>query len=188
MTISALEAERFLQDMRQGRKYSSQATYLMLLAFVRDLREAHGYQLIRRFALLSQNSYIPSAGSIYPALAHCQQQGWLRLRQEGRRKLYSLSEGGAAYLRQHQESSDYFLRTLDYRGRKMLWIRNAVSGQGTVQQAQEQTGWLPEFVLIRQSLKEALFEQADANHAQQAQIVAILERAVQEIRALKQEK
>lgn len=180
------EAERFLQDMGQGRKYSSHATHLMLLAFIQELGEAHGYQLIRRFAQLSQNAYVPSAGSIYPALAHCHQQKWLQVREQGRRKLYSLTVAGADYLQQQQENCDYALRTLAYRGRKMLWIRSAISGQET-SEAQAQTGWLPEFVLIRQSLKKVLFEQADADHQRQAQIVAILERAVQEIQALQQE-
>lgn len=189
MELNAIEAERMLLDFGQGRKYTARAMQLMLMAMLRD-GETHGYELIRRFAHLSHNSYVPSAGAVYPALSYCAGQGWVHVQEDGRRKLYSLTDEGRRYLDGQQENCDYLLQSLAYRARKLVWMRQMLADQSSpddLQAAQDQTGWLPEFVQIRHSLKNVLFEQSTASLERQRDVVAILEQALEQIRNLPKE-
>lgn len=184
-----MDVERMLLDMGQGRKYSALAMRLMLMVLLKD-GSTYGYQLIRRFAQISQNSYVPSAGAVYPALAYCATQGWVLIEEEGRRKMYSLTEEGRRYLESQQEKCDYLLQSLTYRGRKLVWIRQMLAEHNSdddLRAAQEQTGWLPEFVQIRHSLKQAMFEQSTASLKRQAEVVAILQKAIDQIQNLPKE-
>ena len=63
MKFNTMDVERMLLDMGQGRKYSARAMQLMLMALLKE-GSTHGYQLIRRFAQLSQNSYVPTAPAL----------------------------------------------------------------------------------------------------------------------------
>ncbi|ATI00047.1 PadR family transcriptional regulator [Alcaligenes faecalis] len=189
MKFNTLDVERMLLDMGQGRKYSARAMQLMLMVLLKE-GSTHGYQLIRRFAQLSQNSYVPSAGAVYPALAYCATQGWVLIEEEGRRKMYSLTKEGQTYLEEQKEKCDYLMQSLTYRGRKLVWIRQMLAEHNSdedLKAAQEQTGWLPEFVQVRHSLKQAMFEQSTASLERQAEVVAVLEKAIAEIRNLPKE-
>ncbi|MGH8033740.1 MAG: hypothetical protein ACREO9_00840 [Lysobacterales bacterium] len=76
------------------------------------------------------------------------------------------------------------LNKLKHISRKMEWMRRAWSGQPAQMGTEGQdlaSGWLPEFVQVRQALKAALLEGTDASPAEQRRIVDILTRATAEI-------
>ncbi|HRK87459.1 MAG TPA: PadR family transcriptional regulator [Alcaligenes faecalis] len=189
MDVNSLDVERMLLDFGQGRKYTAKAMQLMLMSMLQE-GQSHGYQLIRRFAQLSCNTYVPSAGTVYPALSFCTAQGWVHVQTQGRRKLYSLTDQGLVYLQGQQDTCAYLLQSLAYRARKLVWMRQRLAESGNTDQiraAQEQTGWLPEFVHIRHAIRHALFEQSTAGPERQRQVVDILEQALAQIRNLPKE-
>lgn len=164
-------------DLNRGRKFSANELQLQLLWFLRE-KSAHGYELIKRFRDLSNDYYSPSAGVLYPALAQLESQGFAEVRLSCRRKNYEITATGLEHLRTYEEHAQVLIATLQHAAKRMLWLKLASESEST---ASEVTGWLPEFIAARQTLRAALLADDELDHAKQRRIVEILLRAAAEI-------
>ena len=74
---------------------------LLKILILKELEkgEATGYELIKRLSRFKK----PSPGSVYPLLKELLESGFLNVRREGRKKVYSLSEKGKRVLREAME-------------------------------------------------------------------------------------
>jgi DNA-binding PadR family transcriptional regulator len=81
------------------RRGDVQAAVLALLAE----EDMHGYQIIQELAERSGGAWRPGAGSIYPTLRLLQEQGFIRSRSEGSKRVFSITDYGR---RTARESGD----------------------------------------------------------------------------------
>jgi len=79
-----------------GRARRGEARYIVLDI----LREGpkHGYEIIRALEERSGGQYTPSPGSIYPILQYLEELGLVRADQDGERRVFHLTDAGAADL------------------------------------------------------------------------------------------
>src|SRR5262249_45140783 len=87
-----------------GRKLASGDLQLVLLALLAE-RPSHGYELIKALEERSGGFYTPSPGMVYPALTWLEEVGYASVTAEGAKKLYSITETGRAYLKDHQDAA-----------------------------------------------------------------------------------
>ncbi len=66
----------------------------------------HGYDIIRAMEGLSGGLYSPSPGAIYPTLQALEDQDLVTSTTEEGKKVYAISEAGAAYLDEHKDRAD----------------------------------------------------------------------------------
>jgi DNA-binding PadR family transcriptional regulator len=93
---------------------------LVVLALLE--REAmHGYQVLAALALLTGPTYVPSAGSVYPAIRGLRDEGLIGATAAGRKSVYSLTDLGHRALRARGEELAAF------EARTGLPVRSATS-------------------------------------------------------------
>jgi DNA-binding PadR family transcriptional regulator len=63
----------------------------------------HGYQIIQEISRRSNGVWTPSPGAVYPALAQLEDEGLVRMAEEGGRKVFHLTEDGQAYVASHAD-------------------------------------------------------------------------------------
>ena len=63
----------------------------------------NGYQIIQEIAQRTQGVWRPSAGSVYPALQQLEDEGLIAPEGEGRRRLFTLTDDGRAYVQAHSD-------------------------------------------------------------------------------------
>jgi DNA-binding PadR family transcriptional regulator len=66
---------------------------LILLDALRD-GPKHGYEIIKALEARSDGAYVPSPGTVYPTLQFLEDQGLVRARAEGERRIFELTESG----------------------------------------------------------------------------------------------
>ncbi|MFE3830034.1 PadR family transcriptional regulator [Streptomyces sp. NPDC096310] len=66
-----------------------------ILALLKD-RPMHGYEMIQEIGERSGGAWRPSPGSVYPTLQLLEDEGLITSRSEGGKKLFTLTEAGAA--------------------------------------------------------------------------------------------
>lgn len=77
----------------------TESSAYILLALRRPL---HGYGVMQEVATLSENTVTVGAGTLYGAISTLEKQGLIvKVGEEGRRKLYSLTEYGKQVLGEH---------------------------------------------------------------------------------------
>ncbi|CAM3757374.1 PadR family transcriptional regulator [Bordetella flabilis] len=167
----------------RGRKFGADDLQLMLLGIL-EKNPSHGYELIKALGGLSNGFYTPSPGMVYPALTYMEELGYATVELEGSKKRYHLSDAGRAHLDANRDRLALLFAKLKHISRKMEWMRRAWSGE-PLQTGPEgedlATGWVPEYVQVRQALKQALMQRADASPTEQRRIAAILARALADI-------
>lgn len=82
------------------RFFEKGALKFVILDLLKD-RPAHGYELIRAMEERSQGFYTPSAGSIYPTLQLLEDMGLVTAAESNGKKVYTLTDAGRAYLKEH---------------------------------------------------------------------------------------
>jgi len=93
-----------IEQMRKG------TTTMVILKLLADARqEIHGYEIIRRLEASSQGHFRFHEGLIYPRLHQMEKEGLVSSRWESgpsarRRKVYAITERGAAQLQADVES------------------------------------------------------------------------------------
>jgi DNA-binding PadR family transcriptional regulator len=65
----------------------------------------HGYQIIQEIGRRSNGVWTPSPGAVYPALAQLEDEGLVRMAEEGGRKVFHLTEEGQAYVASHTDEA-----------------------------------------------------------------------------------
>ncbi len=82
---------------RGGRMFDSGALRLVVLGLIAE-QPRHGYDIIRALKDRFHGAYSPSPGSIYPMLQMLQDAGFATSRDEGGKRLISITESGLDYL------------------------------------------------------------------------------------------
>ena len=75
---------------------------LALLSLLAD-EPGHGYELMKRLEDRSGGLYRASAGTVYPVLQQLEDEGLVRVREAGGKKVYELTDAGRAELDREQE-------------------------------------------------------------------------------------
>lgn len=95
---------------------------LMVLKTLSTLGSLHGYGIARRIEQISGDALQLNQGTIYPALLHLEQMGWIKsewgVSENNRRaKYYSITRGGRKQLAAEEENwrraSEIMLRFLE---------------------------------------------------------------------------
>ncbi|HEY4750079.1 MAG TPA: PadR family transcriptional regulator [Steroidobacteraceae bacterium] len=160
---------------RAGRRLASGDLQLVLLALLAE-RPSHGYELIKALEERSGGFYAPSPGMVYPALTWLEEVGYASVAAEGAKKLYSITDGGREFLKEHQDAADAMLSQLEHIGRKMGRVREIFGDEG------EEGGDSKEIHAARRELKRALRDMHDASAEERSRIAAILLNAAAQIR------
>ncbi|HUB80360.1 MAG TPA: PadR family transcriptional regulator [Bryobacteraceae bacterium] len=87
----------------KGRFFEPGETRLAVLSLLSE-GPTHGYQLMKELGERSGGMYHASAGSIYPALQQLENDSLIRVKQEGGRKIYSLTVAGRKELDRDPEA------------------------------------------------------------------------------------
>ena len=61
-------------------------------------RPMHGYEVMKALEEESKGYYRPSPGSVYPTLQMLEDEGYVTVEEADGKKIYSITEDGAAYL------------------------------------------------------------------------------------------
>lgn len=106
-------------DGRRGRgrrMFGSGELRLVLLKLIAD-EPRHGYQLIKAIEDLTQGTYAPSPGVVYPTLSLLADEGAVTEAEgEGSRKAFAITEQGTAELTEKQAEVERILARLAERG------------------------------------------------------------------------
>jgi DNA-binding PadR family transcriptional regulator len=84
----------------RARRGDVRAAILDLLA---EGQPWNGYQIIQTIAERTSGVWRPSAGSVYPALQQLEDEGLISPEGEGRRRMYTLTDEGLAYVESHAD-------------------------------------------------------------------------------------
>jgi DNA-binding PadR family transcriptional regulator len=182
--------------MRAARVLASGDLRLIILALLNE-RPRHGYEIIKALEEHSSGMYTPSPGMVYPALTYLEEMGHAEAAADGSKKLYRITEAGAAYLKEHRRSADETLDQLARFGRRMAHFRRRFAEED--EEAEEFASdrhdhhdhhdeWhrvKAEFRQLRDDLRAALREKIGATMEEKDRVFAILRRAIDEIRGAK---
>jgi DNA-binding PadR family transcriptional regulator len=191
------------EDVRRGRKLGAGDLQLLLLHLLNE-NPRHGYELIKELESRSNGYYSPSPGVIYPALTYLEEIGFTQVEAEGNKKLYRITETGAAFLKENQANAETMLNELAEIGRRFARAQRAMnedeggeddgdedSGMGTWPLGERRFGRstrkeaIVEIMRARHDLKHALMEHIGASPEDHKRIADILRRAASEIRGAK---
>jgi DNA-binding PadR family transcriptional regulator len=84
---------------RKARRGDVRGALLLLL----DEEPRNGYQLMQEIEERSEGAWRPSPGSVYPALAQLEDEGFVRTREGEGRKVMELTDEGREHVEQHRE-------------------------------------------------------------------------------------
>ncbi|MET0144001.1 MAG: PadR family transcriptional regulator [Ilumatobacteraceae bacterium] len=99
----------------RARRGAIRSSVLALLAE----RPMHGYELISELEERTGGRWRPSPGSVYPTLAHLEDEGLVRSFDDDGRKRFELTDAGQAWLAEHQDEEA-----------TLPWERTGVGGRG----------------------------------------------------------
>jgi DNA-binding PadR family transcriptional regulator len=66
-------------------------------------KSLNGYQIMQELEQRSRGSWRPSPGAVYPALQQLEDEGLVRAESSGSGRVYSLTEAGRRYVREHAD-------------------------------------------------------------------------------------
>lgn len=168
-------------DLARGRKFSSEDLQTLLLALL-GAEPRHGYQLTQAIETRSNGAYRPSAGVVYPALAHLEQAGYLLGVAAGKRKSYRLTEAGRREADATQEYAQVLWAKLDVLGQKMAFARHAFAHEEARSRSDSQSHGQTVAAAF-EALRNLVLAADQDSAAEQQRVVAALERASREIAA-----
>ena len=82
---------------RWGRWFEPGEMRLVILRLIHE-KPMHGYEIIKALEERFHGCYTPSAGSVYPTLQMLEDQGYVRIVEEGGKKVYHITPQGEAFL------------------------------------------------------------------------------------------
>ena len=177
--------------MRAAKMLASGDLQLVILALLSE-KPRHGYEIIKAIEEHSSGIYTPSPGMVYPALTYLEEMGFAASEAEGTKKLYRITEAGAEHLKANRTSVDETLDHLARFGRKIADFQKRFTREN---EEEDDAGGDPrrhikdewrqarvEFRKVREDLKAALYEKLDASSEERQRIIAVLRRAIEEIR------
>jgi DNA-binding PadR family transcriptional regulator len=177
--------------MRAAKMLASGDLRLIILALLSE-KPRHGYEIIKAIEEHSSGIYSPSPGMVYPALTYLEELGYTSSESEGTKKLYRITEAGTAYLNENRAGVEETLDQLARFGRKFSQFQKQFTEEndegddfGPDSRRGIRSDWRQvktEFRELRNELKAALHEKADASAEEKKRVFAILRRAIDEIR------
>lgn len=177
--------------MRAAKMLASGDLQLIILALLSE-KPRHGYDIIKAIEEHSSGIYTPSPGMVYPALTYLEEMGFAVSEAEGTKKLYRITEAGTEHLKANRASVDETLDHLARFGRKIAEFQKRFTREDEeAENASSDAGrhikddWRQarvEFRKVREDLKAALYDKLDASAEERERIIAILRRAIDEIR------
>jgi DNA-binding PadR family transcriptional regulator len=153
---------------RSGRWFESGEMRLVILRLIRE-KPRHGYEIIKALEERLHGCYTPSAGSVYPTLQLLEDQGYVRIVDEGGKKIYHITPEGEAFLDENKD----LLSEIGER------IRDAMHGVAGGAVGEVNTAFA---TLTKRVFKDAWRSGPDSERT--AKIAEILRRATAEIEAL----
>jgi DNA-binding PadR family transcriptional regulator len=109
------------KELRENLSFASLHSGYLKLAILKMVSERpmHGYALMKEVDRMSEHTWKPSPGSVYPALKELQRCGYIVQELDGRKRVYRLTELGNAVLQEAIEHMQRGIRSLqnilDYR-------------------------------------------------------------------------
>jgi DNA-binding PadR family transcriptional regulator len=177
--------------VRAAKMLASGDLRLIILALLSE-KPRHGYEIIKAIEEHSSGIYSPSPGMVYPALTYLEELGYTASESEGTKKLYRITEEGTAYLNEHRASVEETLEQLARFGRKVSQFQKRFTEEdeegddfGADPRRGIRSDWRQMKTELRErrnELKAALYEKIDASPEERKRILAILSRAIDEIR------
>jgi DNA-binding PadR family transcriptional regulator len=177
--------------LRAARMLSSADLQLVILALLQE-KPRHGYDLIKELEVRSKGAYVPSPGVIYPALTYLEEAEFAHSQADGNKKLFQITEKGREHLEMQGSLVDEILEGLARLGLKMARVQKHFADEDAESerdQAEPHSGskaeWRKmkmEFRELKEQFKSALFEKINATSQEKARVMAILRRALEEIR------
>lgn len=189
-------------SFRTGRKLGAGDLQLLLLHLLQE-NPRHGYELIKALESRTSGYYTPSPGVIYPALTYLEEIGFASVEADGNKKLYRITETGAAFLQENRQTAEAMLNELAEIGRRFARAQKAMNEDEGAEETDEDSelGTWPlgerrfgkasrresivAIMQARHDLKHALMEQFRASPEEHKRIAEILRRAAAEIRGKK---
>ena len=190
---------------RMGRRLGAGDLQLLLLQLLNE-NPRHGYELIKELESRTSGYYSPSPGVIYPALTYLEEIGFTTVEAEGNKKLYRITEAGAAFLKENQANAEAMLNELAEIGRRFARAQRAMNedeGSESESESEDDSGlgtWplgerrfgrstrkeaIVEIMRARHDLKHAMMEKISASPEDHKRIAEILRKAAAEIRGEK---
>ncbi|HEV7138213.1 MAG TPA: PadR family transcriptional regulator [Steroidobacteraceae bacterium] len=151
---------------------------LIILALLEE-KPRHGYEIIKAVEDRSAGYYSPSAGIVYPALTYLAELGHASAEIDGAKKLYTLTDSGRTQVAENRARIAAIFDELAAIGRRFA----AVDAAPRVPEGEPRAFAEDPLAGIFRDLKAALFDAGHANDAERARVIAILQRAIAEIRA-----
>jgi DNA-binding PadR family transcriptional regulator len=87
---------------RWGRWFEPGEMRLVILRLIRE-KPRHGYEIIKALEERMHGCYTPSAGSVYPTLQLLEDQGYVRIVEEGGKKVYHITPEGEQFLDDNED-------------------------------------------------------------------------------------
>jgi DNA-binding PadR family transcriptional regulator len=189
-------------NFRAARMLASGDLQLIILALLSE-KPRHGYEIIKQVEEHSSGGYTPSPGMVYPALTYLEEMGYAESETEGAKKLYKITEAGAAYLKENRANVEQILEQLERFGRRFSEFQKHFAEQQEEEQDEREEDPRPgikaewreakrdklrtaaAFRELRRELKSALYEKIDGPDEERERVLGILRRAVEEIRGKK---
>ena len=172
---------------RPGRLLGDGDLKLIALALIAETPR-HGYDIIKALEERSSGSYSPSPGIVYPTLTFLEEAGHAISASEGNKKVFSITEAGAAHLTENRAAVDAVLEQLERFGRKMArareWFDWQDQGEGPDSRERAMPEGLRRLKEVRRRLRGSLAEALDSGAEKRAEAVAILERAAEALESL----
>ncbi len=184
---------------RTGRKLGAGDLQLLLLHLLQE-NPRHGYELIKELESRTSGYYSPSPGVIYPALTYLEEIGFASVEAEGNKKLYRITETGAAFLKGNQQTAEAMLNELVEIGHRFARAQKAMNEGEGAEESDEDSDFgtwplgerrfdrakrresIVEIMMARHELKQALMSKFGAAPEDHKRIAEILRRAAAEIR------
>ncbi len=82
-----------------------------ILKMLKD-ESKHGYQIIKDLEAQFKGFYSPSPGSVYPILQMLEDRDFVSISQDGKKKIYTITEEGNAFL--NENMNDEMLQRLEH--------------------------------------------------------------------------
>jgi DNA-binding PadR family transcriptional regulator len=102
--------------VRAKRFFEKGVLRFVLLDLLKD-QPAHGYDLIKIMEERSHGFYTPSTGSIYPILQTLQDHGYVTSAEKTGKKVYTITDHGLSYLKEHADIIDGIHNVAALKGR-----------------------------------------------------------------------
>lgn len=150
-----------------------------------EKKASHGYELIKSLEELSSGMYSPSPGAIYPTLTFLEEGGFATTSTEETKKLYTITPEGVALLDENRDFVEAILKKFSKGGEKLSklkqWMGREEEGPGR--------SWGDRSSIRRtmHELRHELFHFLDAGKDEKQKLADILEKAVAQIRKLRED-